>query len=89
MDVLSLQLNNMQSAQRQKRLADGLIQACRTGGDLLQCFGAAAVIEPQFQSQQHHHQQQHQLVQLLADPGGPVVDQYERNLLHLVATHSL
>jgi hypothetical protein len=82
-DELASRLNRLEVSMRYTRCASKLMSACRSGQDLLQVMaqeGGAA-------QQQQRQQQWEALVQLLR--GCSVVDGYERNLLHLVATHSL
>jgi hypothetical protein len=82
-DELASRLNRLEVNLQYKRCASKLLSACRSGQDLLQMMaqeGGAA-------QQQQRQQQWEALVQLLR--GCSVVDGYERNLLHLVATHSL
>jgi len=101
------QLQELRLEQQTKRLRPKLIQAARTGGNLLACFmqGAGTAQEEQQQHQQHkqeqelqqgqqqgqqaHLQAQDQFVQLLLRCDLLDGSTTQRNLLHLVATHSL
>lgn len=64
-----------------------LFKAARTGGDLLACFSSST--DNQQPAEQQQQQQLQQLVDLLLSRD--VVDDPDRkrNLLHLVATHSM
>lgn len=99
--LLTQQLQQLQLDQTAKAVGPQLVQAARTGRDLLECFMVPEQQEeeqsadPTLQQQLQHEQQQreaqarHQLVQLLKDVD--IIDDgtRQRNLLHLVATHSL
>jgi hypothetical protein len=74
-------LDGLRISRDHQQLSAKLLTACREGQDLVQ------VLVPGPGSAQQQQQAQAKLLQLLE--GEPVLDKYGRNLLHLVATHSL
>jgi hypothetical protein len=80
-DQLASKLSRLEVSMQHKHCAAKLVSTCRSGQDLLQ------VMAQQGGPAQQQQQQQEALVQLLREC--QVVDKHDRNLLHLVATHSL
>lgn len=79
-DDLASMLDGLRISRDHQQLSAKLLTACRAGQDLVQ------VLVPGQGGAQQQQEAKSKLLQLLR--GEPIVDNYGRNLLHLVATHS-